>query len=281
MKNFDELTAHLRAENICRRVAVVSPRDPSTIEAVRRASEQGFIKPVMIDDDDLQAAAQRAVVMAQTGQVDMLMKGLIHSETMLKAILRYNGGLLPKGRLLTHVGCTQIPGHPKLFLYTDAAVLPFPTHEQRIEQVRYIVDLCHALHIEQPKVALVHCSEDVDERHFPYTAGYREIVRMADEGAFGPCIVDGPLDLKTSCSAESMQLKGIHSPIAGDADALVFPNIEAGNVFHKSVTLFSHATLASILLGPTVPVVLPSRADTPETKFLSLALAAALSAARH
>jgi phosphate butyryltransferase len=78
-----------------------------------------------------------------------------------------------------------------------------------------------------------------------------------------------------------MQLKGIHSPIAGDADALVFPNIEAGNVFHKSVTLFSHATLASILLGPSVPVVLPSRADTPETKFLSLALAAALSAARH
>ncbi|MBM6993348.1 MAG: phosphate butyryltransferase [Prevotella sp.] len=278
MKNFDELTTHLRAQHICRRVAVVSPRDASTIEAVHRAAQEGFITPLMIEDDNLQTAAERAVTLVQEGQADMLMKGLIPSEIILKAILRYNGGLLPEGRLLTHVGCAHIPGHPKLLLYTDAAVIPFPTHEQRIEQVKYIIQLCHALGIEQPRVSLIHCSEEVDERHFPYTPGYREIVKMAQDGVFGPCLVDGPLDLKTSCSPESMQVKGIHSPIAGNADALIFPNIETGNVFHKAVTLFGHATLASILLGPTVPVVLPSRADTPETKFLSLALAATLGA---
>ncbi len=276
MKNFDELKNLLRAQNICRRVAVVSPRDPSTIEAVKRAAADGFIEPVMIEDDNLQSAAERAVTLAQNGEVDMLMKGLIPSEVLLKAILRYNGGLLPQGRLLTHVGCAQIPGHNHLLIYTDAAVIPFPTQEQRIDQVKYVIQLCRALGIDEPKVSLIHCSEEVDERHFPYTGGYPEIVKMAEQGEFGPCIVDGPLDVKTSCSPESMKLKGIPSPIAGMANALVFPNIEAGNAFHKTITLFAHAILSSILMGPTVPVVLPSRADSPETKYLSLALASAL-----
>lgn len=280
MKNFDELKDFLREHRICRRVAIVSPRDPSTIQAVEQAASDGFIIPTLIEDDDLQQAAQRAVTMAQEGQVDMLMKGLIPSEVLLKAILRYNGGLLPKGQLLTHVGCAQIPGYDHLLIYSDAAVIPFPTHEQRIDQVRYVVRLCHALGMDYPRVSLIHCSEEVDERHFPYTGGYTEIVKMAEQGDFGRCIVGGPLDVKTSCSPESMKLKGIPSPIAGKANALIFPNIEAANSFHKTVTFFANATLASILMGPTVPVVLPSRADSPETKYLSLALATALSASR-
>ena len=106
--------------------------------------------------------------------------------------------------------------------------------------------------------------------------GYGEIKEMAAQGAFGPCIIDGPLDLKTSCSKESMAVKHIDSPIAGDADALIFPDIEAGNLFYKTITLFCQARTAGVLQGPDVPVVLPSRGDSAESKYLSLCLACLL-----
>ncbi|MGI6242389.1 MAG: phosphate acyltransferase [Prevotella sp.] len=278
LRDFSEIVENLRSAGIKRRVAVVSPRDKATVDAIKRASDDGFIEAVMIDDEDLQSAAETAVTLAQEGKVDMIMKGLIPSEILLKAILRFNGGLLPEGGMLTHTACACFAQYHKLLFYTDAAVIPFPTHEQRVQQVRYMADLCHAMGIEEPRISLVHCSEEVDERHFPYTAGYRKIVEMARQGDFGRCIVDGPLDLKTSCSAESLKVKGIDSPIAGDADALVFPDIECGNVFHKCITLFNNAELASLLQGPRVPVVLTSRADAPETKYYSLAVAAALGA---
>ena len=274
-QDFDQVVMHLKSKCIKRRVAVVCPRDKSTQEAVERATRDGFIEAVMLDGDDLTSVAEQAVAMVQQGEADMIMKGLIPSEILLKAILRYNGGLLPEGHLLTHTACANIPQYPKLLFYSDAAVIPFPTHEQRIQQVSYVADLCRAMGVEEPKIALIHCSEEVDERHFPYTAGYTEIAERAKRGEFGRCVVDGPLDLKTSCSAESLKVKGIASPIAGDADALIFPNIEAGNVFHKSITLFNNAKLASILLGASVPVVLTSRADTADTKYYSLAAAAA------
>lgn len=267
---------HLKNNGIKRRVVVVSPRDKSTQEAVSLAMTEGFIEPIVLADENLQAAAQLAVTLVQCGEADMIMKGLIPTETLLKAILRHNGGILPEGHLLTHIVCAHIPQYHKLLFYTDAAVIPFPTHEQRIRQVGYMADLCHAMGIEEPKIALVHCSEEVDERHFPYTAGYAEIAERGRQGEFGRCVVDGPLDLKTACSAESLNIKGIASPIAGNADALIFPNIEAGNVFHKSITLFNNAKLAGILMGASVPVVLTSRADTTETKYYSLATAAAL-----
>lgn len=278
LRNFAEIVERLRSAGIKRRVAVVCPRDKATMDAIERASNEGFVEAEMIDNDNLQTAAETAVTMAQEGKVDMIMKGLIPSEILLKAILRFNGGLLPEGRMLTHTACAHFAQYHKLLFYTDAAVIPVPTHEQRVQQVRYMANLCHAMGIEEPRISLIHCSEEVDERHFPYTVGYREIVKMALKGEFGRCIVDGPLDLKTSCSAESLKVKGIESPIAGDADALVFPDIESGNVFHKTITLFNDAELASLLQGPRVPVVLTSRADAPETKYYSLAVAAALGA---
>ncbi|WP_276909178.1 phosphate acyltransferase [Hallella colorans] len=276
IKDFNEVVDRLKAAGICRRVAVVSPRDKATIKAVRQAAQEGFIDPVTLDDDNPKLAAEKAVSLAQNGEVDMIMKGLVPSEILLKAIIRYKGGLLPDGNMLTHTACASFSEYHKLLFYTDAAVIPFPTHEQRVRQVGYMAALCHAMGIEEPHISLIHCSEEVDERHFPYTAGYREIVQMAKQGQFGKCVVDGPLDLKTSCSAESLKVKGIVSPINGEADALIFPNIESGNVFHKTITLFNGAKLASLLQGARVPVVMTSRADAPETKYYSLAIAAAL-----
>lgn len=274
IRNFNQLVDHLKSQNIKKRVAVVCPRDESTRMAVKTAEQEGLISPIIVEDDDLPTAAHKAIELIREGKADILMKGLINSEILLHAILNRDEGLLEPGRVLTQMACVCIPNYHKLLFYTDAAVIPYPTQEQRIEQVRYMAALCRSFGIDEPRISLIHCSEKVDVRHFPFTAGYADIINMAKQGEFGKCIVDGPLDLRTSCSKKGMEVKGIHSPIDGDADAFIFPDIEGGNLFHKTITFFRHANVASILQGSMAPVVIPSRADSPETKFYSLALAA-------
>ena len=266
IKNFEQLIENLSQRGEKKRIAVVCPRDRSTQEAVEKAAEQGFISPIFFEDNDPLEA-------------DILMKGLINSDVLLRAVLDKEEGILESGHVLTHVGCASIPTYPKLLFYTDAAVIPYPTQEQRVEQVRYTIALCRAFGIEKPRVSLIHCSEKVDGRHFPFTTGYADIIQKAAQGEFGACLIDGPLDLKTSCSSESLAVKGISSPVEGAADALIFPDIEAANLFHKTITLFARSSVACVLQGTRVPVVMPSRADSSEAKFYSIALAAMRAAA--
>jgi phosphate butyryltransferase len=273
---FDELVGRLEESHQRRRVAVVCARDESTRQAVARAQEAGFCEPIFVDDDDVDLAAAKAVSLVREGKADVLMKGLLNTDNLVKAILNKETGILPKGNVLTHVTVAEIPELQRLLLFTDAAVLPNPTVEQRIEQVKYVTKIAHALHIEEPKISLIHCSEKVDERHFPCTADYVQIKEKAAQGEFGKCVVDGPLDLKTSLCYESMHHKGINSPINGEADALLFPEIESGNVFYKTITLLCKAQTAGLLQGAKVPVVLPSRGDTIESKFYSLAVASTI-----
>ena len=273
IKNFDEMVAHLSGRAERRRVAVVCPRDESTREAVERAHAAGFIEPVMVDDDDVDVAAAKAVALVREGKADVLMKGLLNTDNLLKAVLNKETGILPKGRVLTHLTCAQIPQYERLLFMTDVAVIPYPTKEQRAEQLRYLLNLCRAMGIEEPRVSLINCSEKVNEKHFPFTVEYQELIAQTKAGEFGPCIVDGPLDLKTSLSAKALHKKGIESPLEGRADGLIFPDIQAGNVFYKTITLFCQADTAAMLQGPQVPVVLTSRADSVESKFYSLALA--------
>lgn len=252
---------------------MVCPRDESTREAVERACEAGFVEPVMVDDDDVDVAAAKAVALVREGKADVLMKGLLNTDNLLKAVLNKETGILPKGRVLTHLTCAQIPQYERLLFMTDVAVIPYPTKEQRAEQLRYLLNLCRAMGIDEPRVALINCSEKVNEKHFPFTVEYQELIQQTKAGEFGPCIVDGPLDLKTSLSAKALHKKGIESPLEGQADGIIFPDIQAGNVFYKTITLFCQAETAAMLQGPQVPVVLTSRADSVESKFYSLALA--------
>lgn len=252
---------------------MVCPRDESTREAVERAREAGFVEPVMVDDDDVDVAAAKAVALVREGKADVLMKGLLNTDNLLKAVLNKETGILPKGRVLTHLTCAQIPQYERLLFMTDVAVIPYPTKEQRAEQLRYLLNLCRAMGIVEPRVALINCSEKVNEKHFPFTVEYQELIQQTKAGEFGPCIVDGPLDLKTSLSAKALHKKGIESPLEGQADGIIFPDIQAGNVFYKTITLFCQAETAAMLQGPQVPVVLTSRADSVESKFYSLALA--------
>ena len=270
---FDELVDHLKACGEKRRVAVVCGRDESTSGAVERAVKAGFVEAIYVDDDNVDVAAAKAVALVREGKCDVIMKGLLNTDNLLKAILNKETGILPKGQVLTHLTCAKLPIYDKLLFMTDVAVIPYPTKEQREQQLQYLLTLCRNMGVEEPRIALISCSEKVNPKHFPCTVEYQELVEKTKTGVFGPCIVDGPLDLKTSLSAAALHKKGINSPLEGHSDGLIFSDIQAGNVFYKTITLFCQAQTAAILKGPQVPVVLTSRADSADNKFYSLALA--------
>ena len=274
IKTLNDMTRFLQQRGNCKRVAVVCPGDASTRYAVEKGKEMGFIEPIYVEGDDKDECARRAVSMVKNGEADILMKGLINTDNVLRAILNKETGILRPGHVLTHVAMAEIPKYEKLLFFTDAAVIPIPTKEQRRQQVHYVNYVCHALGIEEPRISLIHCAEKVSEKIFPDTKDYLDIIALAQSGYFGRCIIDGPLDLKTSLDSVSLHEKGIHSAIDGQADALIFPDIVAGNVFYKTLTLFGYAKTAGVLQGTLCPVVLPSRSDSPESKYHSLALAA-------
>ena len=296
IRNFEELIDHLRLRGDRKRVAVVWAADSQTQMSVSQGLEVGFIEAVFVgcreqveanavlmrhrdhiffeEAADCDDAARKAVALVRDGKADILMKGMLNTDNLLRAVLNKETGILPHGRVLTHITAAEIPAYKKLLFFTDSAVIPYPTQQQRIEQVKYIAYVARAFGIEKPKIALVHCSEKVGEKHFPFTVGYKEIIDKAAAGELGACVVDGPMDVKTACSTENMRKKGLTSAINGEADGLVFPDIEAGNMFYKTVTLFCYANTAAVLQGTLAPVVLPSRSDSKMSKFYSLALAA-------
>lgn len=279
IQNLDEMIGRLIAKGGKKRIGVICPRDESTRKAVEEAtSTTGFAEAVVFDNDDVLVAAQQAVAAAREGKVDVLMKGTLNTDDLLRAVLNKETGILPKGRVLTHLTCAQIPSYDKLVFCSDVAVIPYPTAEQREEQLKYLLQLMRSMGVEEPRVGLINCTEKVNEKHFPVTVEYRQLVEKAATGVFGPCIVDGPLDLKTCFSPEALHKKGINSPLEGRADAIIFPDIQAGNVFYKTITCFIPGVeTAAVLAGTQVPVVLPSRGDSPKNKLYSLALACSLS----
>lgn len=296
IKSFDELVNHLRQLPQRVRLAVVCGSDASTLDAVTKAVLHGFAEAIFVGHcskisfstkfalestgpvrfietaDDAQAA-QMAVQMVREGQADVLVKGLLHTETLLHAVLNKEWGLLPKGNVLTHIAVAEMPSYDKLFFFSDAAVIPYPTHEQRLSQVAYMARLLHAFGIDEPRIALTHCAETVNPK-FPHTLGYAEICQRAAKGEWGALRVDGPLDLRTACDPVALRTKGINSCLEGHADAIIVPDIEAGNLLYKALPLFAGAKVAGSLQGTIRPVVLPSRGDDGEAKFNSIALAA-------
>lgn len=296
ISNFDELTREVASREVVRkRLAVVWGSDDITRAAVSRCLDLGCIDAVfvgcraeveedsalathasrvtVIDAADADEAAAKAVELVRKGEADIMMKGHLNTDNLLRAVLNKEYGILCAGEVLTHVTVAEIPVYHKLLLLTDVAVIPYPTHEQREAQMRYVLSVARSLGIEEPKVVMTHCSEKVDGRHFPFTLDYVDIKERAKAGEYGACIVDGPLDVKTAVSPEALAEKEIESPVGGDADILIFPDIEAGNTFYKTITLFAGAKIAGMLCGTMVPVVLPSRGDSPESKALSIMLA--------
>lgn len=294
IKTFKELTTRLSSMKEKPVVAVVCPYDEETCGALSLALADGFIKALLVgekgkieatglmarfpglvelvDTPDYHSAAAVAVSLVHDGKADILMKGLIGTDELLRAVLNKETGILPKGGLLTHVTVSEIPGLDRLLFYSDVAVIPYPTLEQREKIIRLDLDLVRRFGVERPKVALIHFTEKVNPK-FPNSVDYKTIVEKAVAGEYGDMVAGGPMDVKTALDIHSAQIKGIESEVCGNADLLIFPNIESGNTFYKTVSYFK-ARMAGMLLGTTAPVVLPSRSDSSESKYNSLALAA-------
>ena len=269
--NFEELRERLRQGEPCR-VAAIEATDSHSSEAVETAVREGWAKVTNLTTGDPQRSADEAVQMVRNGEADVIMKGIINTDVLLRAVLNKEHGLLPKGNVLTHLSAIYLPMLGRIILMGDPAVIPYPTLEQREAMIRYTVKLAAAYGIEEPRIALIHCTEKVSEK-FPLTLDYVQLIEKSKRGEFGKTIVDGPTDLKCAICKESADIKGIVSPLEGRADMLMMPDIEAGNVFYKTLTAFTDAQLAVGLMGAACPISLTSRSDSMETKLNSLAMA--------
>lgn len=295
IRTLTQMVHSLRARGIRRRVAVVCPKDSHTEYVIIRALREEIAEFLLVSDTaDMEmayhlrmaspdfvrvykaetpdAAAALAVELVRTGEADILMKGLINTDNLLRAVLNKEKGLLPSGGVLSHVAVAQVPLYHKLLFFSDAAVIPRPTLDQFRAMIMADVALCRKLGSEQPRVALIHCTEKINEK-FPHTISYVQLKEEALQGKLGSVFVDGPMDAKTACDAHSGQIKGLASPVVGNADIMIFPNIESGNTFYKTLSLFGDANMAGMLTGTIAPVVVPSRADSGNSKYYSLALA--------
>jgi phosphate butyryltransferase len=203
------------------------------------------------------------------------MKGLLSTDKYMRAILNKEQGLLDPGAILSHVTVMEHPGHPKLLIAGDVAVIPEPEFKEKAAILGYLVKVAKALGVETPKVAVLAASEQVLPK-LSSSADAALLSKMADRGQIKGALVDGPMALDGALDPESARIKGLGGPVAGDADCLLFPNIEAGNVFYKAGTKLGGAEIAAVVAGARVPCVLSSRGDSAKTKLSSIALAALL-----
>ncbi len=280
-----------------KRVAVAAANEAHVIEAVNDARIEGLIRPILfgnpermrkiagelgiqVENLDLRPArnpleaAELATKAVSSGEADILMKGLVQSADFLRAALNREWGLRT-GRLLSHVLVFEARGFDRLFLMSDGAMNINPGLKEKIQIVENAVTLAHALGIQPPRVALLAAVEVVNPE-METAVEDAIIAKMADRGQIKGAIVDGPLALDNAVSEEAARIKGIKSPVAGKADVLIVDNIDVGNVFYKSLIYFARVRGAGIIMGARAPLVLTSRADPEEVKFLSLALAVVL-----
>ncbi len=281
-----------------KRLVVAWANDTHTLEAVIAAVGSGLVEAILVGDEstmikvcldlglpkdrfrmvhtatDAEAAA-RAVALVRCGEGDLLMKGLLSTDKYMKAILNKEQGLLDPGAILSHVTVMAHPGHSKLLIAGDVAVIPEPDFREKLAILEYLVNTAQALGIETPKVAVLAASELVQPK-LRSSVEAALLAKMADRGQIKGALVDGPMALDVAIDPESARIKGIGGPVGGDADCLLFPNLEAGNTFYKAGTKLGGAEVAAVVAGARVPCVLSSRGDSPRTKLSSIALAALL-----
>ncbi len=247
-------------------------------EVKKVASENGIDISLfeVVDVPDEREAIRQAVRAVKEKRADVLMKGFCQTANYMKGILDKEEGLLPPGNILSHTTVIEISTYPKLLVVSDVAVIPFPDLKMKVQMINYNANIVRKFGITMPKVAVIAAVETVNLK-MQATIDGALLSKMNERGQISGCVVDGPLALDLAISKESALIKKVKSEVAGDADILIFPNIEAGNVFYKSTTKLGNAKIAAVVTGATVPAVLTSRGDSEESKFYSLALAAFIS----
>ena len=279
-----------------KRLAVAYGNDAHTLRAGADAYAQGLVEPTVfgdkaliqsvckeegidpgifaiVDEKNDVRCVEKAVSLVASGGADVLMKGLVSTDKDMRGILNKEAGLFPPKGTLSHVSVVEMPGRGKLLCIADVAVIPLPDFKQKTILIKYLASTAASLGVEFPKIACIAPSEQLLPT-VPSSTEAAILSKMADRGQLGNVIVDGPLSLDVALYPEvAVEKKVKGSAVAGDADCLLFPNIESGNVFFKSATHFGGAEIAAMVVGTKVPCVLTSRGDTPRTKLYSIALA--------
>ncbi len=291
---FADVFAELKEKGVCKKMVAAWAVDEHTIEACAKATQLGFVKVTLVGDEALISktcqqlgidtgmfeivnepvelkAVAKAVQLVHDGQGDVLMKGLCSTDKFLRAILNKETGLLPPKGLLSHVGVIENPNYHKLIFLTDMAVIPAPDFRQKVKLAGFVTSVAHSFGIAKPKIAFIAASEQMLDS-MPACVEGAMLAKMCDRGQIKGCIGDGPLALDVAIDPESVQIKKLVSPVAGDADCLLFPNIESANVFWKTNSkLAVGVRQAGMLVGTSAPCVLASRADSVDTKLNSIA----------
>ncbi|MBR0321340.1 MAG: phosphate butyryltransferase [Bacteroidales bacterium] len=294
---FEEIFAELQNRGARKRMIAAWGVDSHTIAAAGKAVDLGLVDVTLVGDENMIAeackeegidvakftivhnpnelpAVAQAVNMIREGQGDFLMKGLCSTDKFLRAILNKETGLLPPKGTLTHCAVLENPNYHKLLFVGDMAVIPAPDFKQKQIIMGHLVNTAHAVGIAKPKVAIIAATEQM-LAGMPACVEAAMLAKMVDRGQIKGCIADGPLALDVAVSKEAVEIKGLHSEVAGDADCLLFPNIESANVFYKTNSMLAKdVKQAGMMVGAKVPCVLSSRADSIDTKLNSIAIAA-------
>jgi len=298
IKNFDEVieAAKLRGPKT---LAVACAQDEDVLLAVENARKAGIAEAILVgnkseieaiasrqnidlkhyqieDIQDLAEASLRAVELVSSGKAHLVMKGLVDTAIILKAVLNKEVGLRT-GNALSHVAVFDVPNFPRLLFVTDAAMNIAPDVETKRMIIENSLDVARALDIELPNVGVICAKEKVNDK-MPATVDAAELVRMNQEGIIKGCKVGGPFALDNAVSEEAARIKGIKDPMGGKVDILMCPTIEAGNVLYKALTFLAGARSAGIIVGAKAPVVLTSRADDDDSKLNSIALGVLMAA---
>jgi phosphate acetyltransferase len=292
-EKYDALIARSR-ELAPVRTAVAHPCDETSLSAAVEAAALGLIVPILVgpsarvrklaaglhlDIESLElvdvphshAAAAKAVELVRAGKADALMKGSLHTDELMAEVLRPDTGLRT-ARRVSHVFVMDVPMYAKPLFITDAAINIFPSLEDKVDIAQNAIDLAHALGIDTPKVAVLSALETVTSK-IPSTIDAAALCKMAERGQIRGALVDGPLAFDNAISAEAARMKDIRSSVAGDADILLVPDLEAGNMLAKELTFLANADAAGIVLGARVPIILTSRADNRRARMASCAVA--------
>jgi phosphate butyryltransferase len=280
-----------------KKLAVAAAGEIHVLQAVLNARDENIIEPILVGDsnkildlaekEDLSIndvpvinecdpgkASQLAVNLVHKGEASILMKGMVPTALFLKAVLDRKIGLR-KSNLLSHTALFEIPGHPKLIAVTDAAINVSPGTAEKVHIIENAVEVFHRLGIKEPKVAILGPIETINPK-IQSTVEAAELKELFNQGLITGCLLDGPLAMDNAVSPEAAAQKGIGGPVAGDADILLTPDLNCGNILYKSFIFMAKGVSAAIIMGAQVPIVLTSRADSKQSKLMSIALAAAL-----
>lgn len=293
MKSFNEIYEKIKGSERRRVIAVAAAEDEPVLQAVTKAKELGLCDAVLVGDEEkilsllkelsLEStfkiieeknpakAAKIAANLVREGECDILMKGLVDTKSLLRAVLDKETGLAT-GNLISHIAAFEVPGYDRMLFVTDAAMNTYPGLKEKVGILTNAVSFVKSLGVDTPKAAAI-CAVEVVNEAMQATVDAAMLSKMNDRGQIKGCIVDGPLALDNALSVEAAEHKGIKSPVAGHADILLMPNIESGNVLYKALTYTTESKSGGVLLGAKAPVVVTSRADSFESKVNSIAMA--------